>query len=115
MMTTLLAAALAVANVTSAAAADIVALTGHVTQLGAHCSALVYYIAAPDGFHVVLTTQQGFTDQAAIARFETVLAAGQSAAFSIPRNTGEAPVRMMLSNVGDHLHIAEPDVAVSTR
>jgi hypothetical protein len=70
MMTTLLAAALAVANVTRAAAADIVALTGHVTQLGAHCSALVYYIVAPDGFPVVVTTQQGSTNQAAIARFE---------------------------------------------
>ena len=64
-MTTLLAAALAVANVTRAAAADIVALTGHVTQLGAHCSALVYYILAPDGFNVVVTTQQGSTNQAA--------------------------------------------------
>jgi hypothetical protein len=33
---------------------------------------------------VVATTQQGLTEKAAVARFETVLAAGQSAAISIP-------------------------------
>ena len=99
----------------TASAADIAALTGRETRLGAHCSALVYYIAAPDGFHVVVTTQQGLTDQAGIARFETVLAVGQSAAFSIPRSIGEAPTRMVLSNAGDHLHIAEPNATVSAR
>jgi len=46
---------------------------------------MVYYTAAPDGFHVAVTMQQGLTDEAAVARFETVLAAGQSAAISIPR------------------------------
>ena len=45
-------------------------MTGHATKLAADCSALAYYTAAPDGFHVVVTTQQGLTDQAAIARFE---------------------------------------------
>ena len=113
--TTLFAAALAITDVTRAPAADIAAFTGHVTQLGAHCSVLVYYTGAPDGFRVVVSTQQGLTERAAIARFETVLAAGQSAAFSIPRGVGEAPVRMVLSNAGDHLHIAEPNVAVSVR
>jgi hypothetical protein len=28
---------------------------------------------------------------------------------------GEAPVRMLLSHAGDHLHIAEPNAAVSAR
>jgi hypothetical protein len=65
-----------------------------VTQLAAHCSTLVYYNAEPDGFHVVVTIQHGLTDQAAIARFEIVLTAGQSTAFSIPRNSGKAPVRI---------------------
>ena len=106
--TLLTAAALAVAGVATASAADIAALTGHVTKLVAHCSALVYYPAMPDGFHAVVTTQQGLTDQAAIARFETVLAVGQSAGFSIPRRVGEAPAGMVLSNAGDHLHINEP-------
>jgi hypothetical protein len=114
-MTTLLAAALAVAGAVTASAADIAAVTGHVTRLGADCSALVYYVAAPDGFHVVVTTQQGLSYRAAIARFETVLAVGQSAAFSIPRSVGEAPARMVLSNAGDHLHIDEPNAAVSAR
>ena len=86
-MRTLLAsaAALAIAGVVTVQAANIAPVTGHWTKLGEHFSALVYYIDEPDGFHVVVTTQQGPRDKAAIARFETVLAAGQSAAVSIPR------------------------------
>ena len=113
---TLFAAAMfAVAGAAAAQAADIAAMTGHVTTLDAHSSALVYYTAAPDGFHVVVTTQHGLTDEAAVERFETVLAAGQSAAVSIPRAAGEAPARVVLSNAGDHLHIAKPNAAVSAR
>jgi hypothetical protein len=115
MRTLLAAAAFAVAGMTTAQAADIAALTGHLTKLDANTSALVYYTGASDGFHVVVTTQQGLTSQAAVARFETVLAAGQSAAVSIPRSAGEAPVRMLLSNAGDHLHIAEPIATASAR
>jgi hypothetical protein len=33
----------------------------------------------------------------------------------IPRSVGEPPVRMVLSNAGDHLHIDEPNAAVSAR
>jgi hypothetical protein len=111
----LAAAALTVAGVAIAQAANIVAMTGHMTKLGMGCSALVYYVDEPDGFHLVVTTQRGLTDRAAVERFETVLAAGQSAAISIPRGPGEAPVRVALSNAGDHLHIAEPNAAVTGR
>jgi hypothetical protein len=90
-------------------------MTGHWTKLGADCSALVYYTPEPDGFHVAVTTQQGLTERAAVERFETVLAAGQSATVSVPRGTGEAPARIVLSNAGDHLHIAEPNAVVSAR
>jgi Ni,Fe-hydrogenase III small subunit len=114
MRTLLAAAAFAVAGVATAQAADIAVMTGHATKLNADSSALVYYTAAPDGFHVVVTTQQGLTDRAAVERFETVLAAGQSASVSIPRGAGEAPARIVLSNAGDHLHIAA-NVAVSAR
>jgi hypothetical protein len=72
-------------------------------------------IDEPDGFHLVVTTQRGLTDRAAVEQFETVLAAGQSAAISIPRGAGEAPVRVVLSNAGDHLRIAEPNAAVTGR
>jgi len=113
MRTLLAAAAFAVAGVTAAQAADIAAMTGHVTKLDADSSALVYYTAAPDGFHVVVTTQ--LTGQAAVARFETVLAAGQTAAVSIPRAAGEAPARIVLSNAGNHLHITRPNADVSVR
>jgi hypothetical protein len=115
MRTLLAAAALAVAGVATAQAADIAAMTGHVTKLNADSSALVYYTIAPDGFHVVVTTQHGLSDRAAVERFETVLAVGQSTAVSVPQGTGEAPARIVLSNTGDHLHIAEPNAAVSAR
>jgi len=113
MKTLLAAAALVVAGVATAQAAAPV--TAHWTKLGEHFSALVYYIDEPDGFHVVVTTQQGARYKAAVARFETVLATGQSAAVSIPRAAGEAPARMVLSNAGSHLHIAEPLASVSAQ
>src|SRR5215467_1640981 len=97
----------------TALAADIAAKTGYEAKLDADSSALVYYTGAPDGFHVVVTTQQGLTDQAAVARFETVLATGQSATVSVPRGAGEAPARIVLTNAGDHLQIAKPNGAVS--
>jgi ferric iron reductase protein FhuF len=106
MKTILAAAALAFAGVVPVHAADIAPVSGHWTKLGGHFSALVYYIDAPDGFHVAVTTQQGASEKVAAARFETVLAAGQSAVVSIPRATGEAPARVVLSNAGSHLHIA---------
>jgi ferric iron reductase protein FhuF len=109
------AAALAIAGVVTVQASDIAPVTSHWTKLGEHFSALVYYINQPDGFYVVVTTQQGAKQKAAVARFETVLAAGQSAVVSIPRAAGEAPARVVLSNAGDHLHIAEPNAAVSVR
>ncbi len=111
----LAAAAFAVAGAATAQAADIAPVTGHWTKLGADRSALVYYIDEPDGFHVVVTTQQGLTDRAAVVRFETVLAARQSAAVSIPRGVGEEPARIVFSNVGNHRHIAEPNAALSAR
>jgi hypothetical protein len=112
MKTLLTAAALAIAGAVTVQAADIAPVTGHWTKLGGHFSALVYYIDEPDGFHVVVTTQQGAKEKAAVARFETVLAARQSAAVSIPRAAGEAPARIVLSNASDHLHIAEPAASV---
>ena len=115
MKSPLAAAAFAIAGAVTVQAADIAPVTGHWTKLGEHFSALVYYIDEPDGFHVVVTTQQGAKEKAAVARFETVLAAGQSAVVSIPRAAGEAPARMVLSNAGARLHIVEPPASVSTQ
>ena len=116
-MKTLLAsaAALAIAGAVTVQAADIAPVTGHWTKLGGHFSALVYYIDEPDGFHVVVTTQQGARGKAAVDRFETVLAAGQSGAVSIPRAAGEASARIVFSNAGDHLHITEPLASVAVQ
>jgi hypothetical protein len=115
MKTLLATAVLAIAGVVTVHAADLAPVTGHWTKLGEHSSALVYYIDEPDGFHVVVTTQQGAREKAAVARFETVLAAGQSAAVSVPRAAGEAPARIVLSNAGSHLHIAEPTASVAAQ
>ena len=111
----LAAGAFAVAGAVTAQAADIAPVTGHWTKLGVDHSTLVYYIDEPDGFHVVVTTQQGRTSRAAVERFETVLPPGQSVAVCIPPAAGEAPARIVLSNAGDHLHIAKPNAAVSAR
>src|ERR1700757_3627005 len=113
MKTLLAAAALVVAAVVTVQGADIAPVIGHWTKLGEHFSALVYYIDQPDGFHVVVTTQQDAREKAAVARFETVLAAGQSAAVAIPRGAGEAPARIALSNAGGHLHIDEPAASIA--
>jgi ferric iron reductase protein FhuF len=115
MKTFLATAALAIAGVVTAHAADIAPATAHWTKLGEHFSALIYYIDEPDGFHVAVTTQQGAREKASIARFETVLAAGQSAAVSIPRAAGEAPARIVFSNAGGHLHITELTASVSAQ
>jgi len=50
--------ALAIAGVVTVQAADIGPATAHWAKLGGRFSALVYYIDKPDGFHVVVTTQQ---------------------------------------------------------
>jgi hypothetical protein len=83
-------------------------VTTHWTKLGERLSALVYYRDEPDGLHVVVTTHQGAPEKAALGRFETVLAAGQSAAFSIPRVADEAPERVVLTNAGGHRRSPSP-------
>ena len=115
MKTLLATAALAIAGAVTVQAADIAPVTAHLTKLGKHSSALVYYIDEPDGLHVVVTTQQGARDKAAVERFETVLGAGQSAAVSIPHAVGEQAARIVFSNAGGHLHIAKPPASVSAQ
>ena len=83
-------------------------VTTHWTKLGGHSSALVYYIDAPDGLHMAVTTRQGTKEKAPVERFETVLPPGQSVAVSVPGTPGEAPAQIVLSNAGGHLDIAEP-------
>jgi hypothetical protein len=90
-------------------------VTTHWTKLGEHFSALISYIEEPDGFHVVVTTQQRATEKAPVSPFATILAAGQSTAVSIPRAAGEAPARIVLSNAGGRLDIAEAPATVSAQ
>jgi hypothetical protein len=90
-------------------------VTTHWSNLGERFSVLVSHLDEPDGVHVVVTMQQGVREKAAVERFETVLAAGQSAAFSVPRGASEASERVVLTNAGGHLQIAEPPAAVSAQ
>jgi hypothetical protein len=135
MKTLLAAAALAITGAATVQAADILTCgalgyamyngrvervcsapaTTHWMKLGERSSTLVNYRDEPDGLHVVVTTHQGVREKAAVERFATVLAAGQSAAFSIPRAAGEAPERVVLTNDGGQLQIAEPPAAVSAQ
>jgi hypothetical protein len=135
MKTLLAAAALAITGAVTAQAADIFTCgalgyathngrvervcsapaTTHWMKLGERSSTLVSYRDEPDGLHVVVTTHQGVRETAALERFETVLAAGQSAAFSIPRAAGEAQERVVLTNDGGNLHVGEPPAAVSAQ
>ena len=72
-------------------------------------SALVYYINESDGLQVVVTTRRGER------LFDAALAAGQSAAVSIPRAAREAPVRIVLSNADGHLLIVEPPASATAQ
>jgi len=103
MKTLLATAALVLAGAVTVQAADIPPVSAHWTKLGERFSALVYYIDEPDGFHVVVATEQG-TGKKAVLTFETVLAVGRSAEVSISRGAGEAWPQIVLSNAGDHLH-----------
>ena len=108
MKTLLATAALVLAGAVTVQAADIPPVTAYWTKLGERASALVYYIDEPDGFHVVVATEQGTRKKAAALTFETVLATGQSAEVSLPPAAGEAWAQIVLSNAGNHLHIAKP-------
>ncbi len=90
-------------------------VTTHWTKLSERFPALVNYRDEPDGLHVVVTMQPDERETAAVERFETVLAVGQSAAISIPRAAGEAPARIVFRNAGGHLHIAEPPASVAAQ
>ena len=90
-------------------------VTTHWTKFGEHFSALVSYLDEPAGLHVVVTMPPGVRVKAAVERFETVLAAGQSATVSIPRAAGEAPERVVLTNAGGHLQIAGPPASVAAQ
>jgi hypothetical protein len=69
-------------------------MIGHMTKLGMGCSALVYYVDEPDGFHLVVTTQRGVTDRAAVERFETVFGGGTVGSdFDPPRRGRGGPGR----------------------
>jgi hypothetical protein len=88
-------------------------LTTHWVRFGERLSALVNYSEEPDGLHLVVTMRRGVGEKPGVERFETVLAASQSVTILIPRNAGEEPEQVVLTNAGGLLQIAEPPIASS--
>jgi hypothetical protein len=56
-------------------------ITTRWAELGKRFSVLVSHFDEPNGLHGVVTMRQGVREKVAVERFETVLAAGQSAQF----------------------------------
>jgi hypothetical protein len=81
----LVAAALALACLEDAHADELRPIDAKSIDLGG-VSGVAYYTAERDGFHVVTTLAQGTTGMP--IRVVSVLAPGQSVAFSTPRQTG---------------------------
>jgi hypothetical protein len=78
-------------------------------------SALIYFTAEADGYHVVATVQSDDSEATVIFRFVTVLAVGQTAEISVPHGPGEAPEAFLISRVDDKLVVGEPVTLVSAR
>jgi hypothetical protein len=78
-------------------------------------SALIYFTAEADGYHVVATVQSDDSEATVIFRFATVLAAGQTAEISMPHGPGDAPDALLISRVEDKLVVGEPVTVVSVR
>jgi hypothetical protein len=65
-----------------------------VTALGANASAITYWFAQSDGWHVVTTVYivlglEGADERRAVARFSAVLSPGQAQVISVPYPLGE--------------------------
>ena len=97
---TILAAALALASIGSAAHAEgLKPAQGQNIDLGA-VSGIAYYTVERDGFRVVATLAQEGQDGAPV-RVEAVLAPGQSVVLSTPRGAGTLPYAVEISRRAD--------------
>jgi len=84
------------------------------TELGAKASAVTYWVARSDGWHVVTTVdtaigQNGDADKHAVVRFSSVLLPGQSQSISVPFAVGERQQVLRIRRLGDRIEVARVD------
>ena len=81
-----------------------------VTDLGANASAITYWFAEADGWHVVTTIDivvglEGADERRAVARFSSVLLPGQAQVISVPYPLGEQQQVLRIRRVDDRIEI----------
>jgi stage V sporulation protein SpoVS len=83
---------------------------GIVTQLGAHATAVTYWISGPQGWDVVTTidplaNKEAENDGRAVMRFSSRLLPGQSQTISVPAVAGVQPSSLLIRRVADHIEV----------
>jgi len=81
------------------------------TELGANASAVTYWVARSDGWHVVTTVgtvveRNSDADKHAVVRFSSVLLPGQSQLISVPFAIGEQQQVLRIRRLGDRIEVA---------
>jgi hypothetical protein len=81
------------------------------TELGANASAVTYWMARSDGWHVVTTVgtaieRNSDADKHAVVRFSSVLLPGQSQLISVPFAIGEQQQVLRIRRLGDRIEVA---------
>jgi hypothetical protein len=84
---------------------------GVATELGANASAITYWVAESDGWHVVTTIDivlgmDGVAEKHAVARFSAALLPGQMQTISVPYPLGERQQVLRVRRLGDRIEIA---------
>jgi hypothetical protein len=82
-----------------------------VTALSANASAITYWFAQSDGWHVVTTIDivvglEGADERREVARFSAVLSPGQAQVISVPYPPGEQQQVLRIRRVDDRIEIA---------
>ena len=82
-----------------------------VTELSTNASAMTYWVAETDGWHVVTTIdivfeRGGDAEQHAVARFSATLLPGQVELISVPYAVGEQQQVLRIRRVGDRIEVA---------
>ena len=81
------------------------------TSRGDGASAITYWFAQSDGWHVVTTVYivlglEGADERRAVARFSAVLSPGQAQVISVPYPLGEQQQVLRVRRLGDRIEIA---------
>jgi hypothetical protein len=81
------------------------------TELGANASAVTYWVARSDGWHVVTTVdtvveRNSDADKHAVVRFSSVLLPGQSQLISVPLAIGGPQQVLRIRRLGDRIEVA---------